>query len=341
MANQCLRFGPEKGCDPSPQSLETRDLVFLDASQAAEAQFWVPINYRQLSAGELNGRMEVVDLPDMTVFHECHDQSLNKSGVLPPGQCTLSFIDRGHRDARFCQFYGADGVFFQPEQHEFDILMPGGQANTYARIDQQQLIRALQILDVALAEQLARSRSLQYLGFNAKARLSRAMHQVLALGQAPGTGRGGADPDGLRATLMEQILLAITASDGPLSGDAPQLHGRRRTWRMARAAREFLEDCLHRGITPGMVDLCAHLRVSERTLRYVFREWMGCPPGAYLRRLRLNGVRAELLAPGPATTSVTAVATRWGFLEMGHFSRDYRTLFHEKPSVTLTRALTA
>ncbi|WP_083848445.1 helix-turn-helix domain-containing protein [Thiorhodovibrio frisius] len=60
------------------------------------------------------------------------------------------------------------------------------------------------------------------------------------------------------------------------------------------------------GHNPWNVDLCAHLHVSERTLRYVFNEQMGCPPATYLRRLRLNGARAELLAPGAATTSVTA-----------------------------------
>lgn len=328
------------GPDPG---LASRDLALIDASQAADAQCWVPITYRQISTGSFSGRMDIVDFQDVTIFNECHEQSVNKSGALPPGQCTLSFIDRGHRDARFSQFVidGDDVAFFQPEQHEFDILMPGGHANTYARIDQTALIRDLHILDSALADRLGEARSLQSLGPTGKARLEHVMHAMLHMGQAPGTGQGGADPGGLHATLKEQILLAITASGAPLSGDAPHLHARRRTWRIARAARELMEDALNRGMTPGILDLCAQLHVSERTLRYVFNEQMGCPPGTYLRRLRLNGVRAELLAPNAATTSVTAVATRWGFLQMGHFSRDYRALFHEKPSVTLARALTA
>ncbi|WP_190275796.1 helix-turn-helix domain-containing protein [Thiorhodovibrio frisius] len=323
------------------QDRSSRNLAFIDASQAAGAQSWVPIIYRQISPGQFHGRMDIVDFGDLTLVHEQHHQSVNKSGALPPGQCTLSFIDRGHHDARFSQFViaGEDLAFFQPEQHEFDILMPGGHTNSYARIDQNALIRDLHILDAALADRLGASRSLQSLGTVGKARLERVMHQILTVGKAPGTGRGGADPAGLHAILKEQILLAITASGPWHSGDAPYLHGRRRAWRTARAAREFMEDCLNRGITPGMVDLCAHLHVSERTLRYVFNEQMGCPPATYLRRLRLNGARAELLDPGAATTSVTAVATRWGFLQMGHFSRDYRALFHEKPSLTLARAL--
>jgi AraC-like DNA-binding protein len=342
-----LSPAPESNADPAtasttaerPSGLGSRHLALIDASQAAEAQSWVPITYRQLTAGQFHGHMDIIDLRDVAVFYECHDQSVNKSGALPAGQCTLSFINQGHKDARFCQFHGQDVVFFQPEQHEFDIVMPGGRANTYVRIDQSALIRDLHILDASLADCLGQSRSLESLGLAGKARLHRVMQEVITIAKGPGTGRDGADPAGLRAVLIEQILLAIIVSGRPLSGDAPHLHGRRRAWRIARAAREFMEDCLHRGITPGIVDLCAHLHVSERTLRYAFNEQMGCPPGTYLRRLRLNGVRAELLHPGTATTSVTAAATRWGFLQMGHFSRDYRTLFHEKPSVTLARAL--
>ncbi|EIC21466.1 hypothetical protein [Thiorhodovibrio frisius] len=118
--------------------LASRELAFIDASQAADAQSWVPITYRQISPGQFSGRMDMVDFNNVTVVHEQHHQSVNKSGALPPGQCTLSFIDRGHHDARFSQFViaGEDLAFFQPEQHEFDILMPGGHTNTYARIDQ-------------------------------------------------------------------------------------------------------------------------------------------------------------------------------------------------------------
>jgi AraC family ethanolamine operon transcriptional activator len=99
-----------------------------------------------------------------------------------------------------------------------------------------------------------------------------------------------------------------------------------------------MESCLHTGTLPDMVDLCRHVRVSERTLRNAFRSQFGHPPGVYLRLIRFNGVRTELLHASPTTTSVTAAATRWGFIQLGRFAHDYRVLFGERPSETLARS---
>jgi AraC family ethanolamine operon transcriptional activator len=58
-------------------------------------------------------------------------------------------------------------------------------------------------------------------------------------------------------------------------------------------------------------------------------------PAYYFKARRLNGVRAELRDGDPASTSVQAVALRWGFWHLGQFSVDYRRHFGELPSVTL------
>jgi len=316
-------------------------LALIDASEAAEVQDWVSITYRQLSAGRFSGRMAAVDLAGVGLFHECHDQVVSKTGALPRGQCTVSFIDRGDSNARFSQFVidGPDVAFFQPECDEFDIVVPAGRATTYARIDQDELLRKLAVLSPPLADQLLSCRGLQSLGLSSRAYLERAMHSLLATGKGRMAGHAGIDPRALRRNLMEQILHAITAAGDPRSGCAPNLQGRRRAWRIVRAARELMEARLRQGRVPDMVDLCARTGVSERTLRNAFQDQLGYPPSVYLRVIRLNGVRAELLNPIPHLTSVTAAATDWGFVQLGRFASDYRSLFKELPSVTLARAL--
>jgi AraC-like DNA-binding protein len=77
--------------------------------------------------------------------------------------------------------------------------------------------------------------------------------------------------------------------------------------------------------------------VTEQTLQNAFKSLFGMTPHKFLRNLKLNHVRHELLAADPSQTTVVAVANRWGFTHMGHFSGYYTRLFGENPSVTLQR----
>jgi transcriptional regulator GlxA family with amidase domain len=58
---------------------------------------------------------------------------------------------------------------------------------------------------------------------------------------------------------------------------------------------------------------------------------------SYLREIRLQHVRKDLSAADPTETTVTEIATRWGFLHPGRFSAQYRERFGEPPSATLRR----
>lgn len=77
--------------------------------------------------------------------------------------------------------------------------------------------------------------------------------------------------------------------------------------------------------------------VSVRTLHAAFQERLGESPMAYVRRIRLDHVRAELLRSDPEQVRVTDVATRWGFRHLSRFAQQYRDQFAELPSVTLHR----
>ncbi|MFM7512484.1 MAG: helix-turn-helix domain-containing protein [Cyanobium sp.] len=81
--------------------------------------------------------------------------------------------------------------------------------------------------------------------------------------------------------------------------------------------------------------LCRQVAAGRRTLQQGFREQLGMGPMAFLKLRRLQGVSRELLAADPNTTTITELAIRWGFLNLGHFTHDYRMLFGELPSSTL------
>jgi AraC-like DNA-binding protein len=85
-------------------------------------------------------------------------------------------------------------------------------------------------------------------------------------------------------------------------------------------------------------EVCAAIGVSERTLRLHCLEHLGLSPHRYLLLRRMNQARRALAAADPTMTTVTAVAMRYGFWELGQFSVGYRHIFGEPPSVTLQRS---
>lgn len=87
--------------------------------------------------------------------------------------------------------------------------------------------------------------------------------------------------------------------------------------------------------------LCAALSVSERTLRKAFHGIRGLPPCRHLRMLRLAQARRALMDTDSSLSTVTEIATGFGFLELGRFSVEYRRAFGESPSQTLQRASSA
>jgi AraC-like DNA-binding protein len=72
-----------------------------------------------------------------------------------------------------------------------------------------------------------------------------------------------------------------------------------------------------------------------RSLYAGFKEYLGVSPMQYLRDLRMECARTELMS-GEAS-NVSGVALRWGFAHLGRFSNDYKLRYGETPSQTLRR----
>jgi AraC-like DNA-binding protein len=81
-------------------------------------------------------------------------------------------------------------------------------------------------------------------------------------------------------------------------------------------------------------DICALIGATEQTLRRCCREQLGISPKRFLLLRRMQLARRALCAGAP-TATVTSVATRFGFWDLGRFASVYRSLFGESPSATL------
>jgi AraC-like DNA-binding protein len=101
--------------------------------------------------------------------------------------------------------------------------------------------------------------------------------------------------------------------------------------RFHRAVEENPEQALF------IPELCTAIGVSERTLRICCQEQLGVSPKQYLLLRRMHLVRRGLRESAPTATTVTEIATRYGFWQFGRFAGEYKSLFGELPSTTLGR----
>lgn len=134
----------------------------------------------------------------------------------------------------------------------------------------------------------------------------------------------------LEQKLLHLMVRCLASGDGEEGSRSNRRHG---------ATVSRLEDLLaaNSGRPLHLAEICATIGVSERTLRLCCQEHLGMGPIQYLWLRRMNLAHAALVGAPPGTATVTDVATRFGFWELGRFSVAYRTLFGESPSQTLAK----
>lgn len=99
-----------------------------------------------------------------------------------------------------------------------------------------------------------------------------------------------------------------------------------------RACETYMREHIDESIS--LQDLSDACGFRPRSLINAFEAFTGVSPMAYLKALRLNGVREALGAAGRENVRIIDVAMDWGFEHMGHFAADYRAMFGERPSET-------
>ena len=102
--------------------------------------------------------------------------------------------------------------------------------------------------------------------------------------------------------------------------------------RRVRDVVEVIEQSPEVHYTVG--DLAAIANVSARALQGAFHNELGIGPMQFVRQVRLDRTRADLRA---GDETVSSVAHRWGFGNLGRFAQLYRCRFGELPSETLSR----
>ncbi|GGY02217.1 helix-turn-helix domain-containing protein [Paludibacterium paludis] len=300
--------------------------------QACAITAWQQL-YDQLQPGRFAGYLKELWLDRLQCFEEFTNRALRQSCIVWPGAYWFGIPCPGQPDAaRDGSTVDDNLITISPGGEEFELTTPGDFHIMGLVVPRDALETHANItLDGGLPAVLANTPLLQV---NPARKREFIRRQRELLTEAERSRLGPSDVVAYRFMRHELLdnLTDLLASASP--APAP-LRSRQQHWRQVRRARDF---AMSQPDVPLVVaDLCNHLNVSRRTLQNIFHNTLGICPLSYLKAMRLNAVRRELLSPESRYLSVQDAATDWGFWHLSQFAVDYGRLFGEKPSDTLRR----
>ncbi|SKC99399.1 AraC-type DNA-binding protein [Burkholderia sp. CF099] len=289
------------------------------------------LEYTQFSAGRYECHSQEVRLEGVQLYTEDGNATMHQRGaawnnsyvfVIP---CQMR--QSGRMDGR--QWYGNIAAF--RGEHEFDVLVPpmkllvasisrdlfSNYLSTVEHIDASDCLkRGMQTVENP-TWQSQHGRALESL-------VDRCCEhpEMLAYAQT-------------RTVITHALMESLT----PLMLDTAALdiasHRKLQPTEIVRWARDFVMAHIEQPLQ--IIDVCRALGVSRRALQYGFQDVLNVSPVTYLRLVRLNRARRDLVNASGAL-QVKDVAARWGFWHLSRFSAEYKQMFNELPSETLRRS---
>ncbi|MEP7101282.1 MAG: helix-turn-helix domain-containing protein [Burkholderiales bacterium] len=300
--------------------------VHLHASSVRE---WRQ-TYSQISAGPLQSSLAQITTERCHVFREQINQRIVQQGEAPRGKVCFA-VPLAVPGAARVQGREADDkcIFVLQGGDEFMFHMPTGTDILSITFDREEFDRALSCtLWPTGISALLRQPVVQvpvHRLVESRSRLLALFDAALARPELVAT------PEAERQLEQAMLgeLLRLVADPGC---DRNQRHG--------SSSRSFIVEKCHRltvenaASAPSVVDLCQRLRVSRRTVQNSFQSVTATNPVNYIRSIRLNGARRELMTTTSADVSIGDAAAQWGFFHLSHFAAEYQQLFGELPSQT-------
>ena len=272
--------------------------------------------------------------PDLLVQRFRFSRTYFQRGASPKGMRTFGLVDAaGHEVSMFGESLGDSDLALFRQNGEFDSVSQPGFGCIAISIADECLEGAFEASET-VPECSGPLGGANLLG-TAPAALARLRQRAIAILQrleARACDRACSEIlEELTFELPAELVSAIHSANGR----ARRSPSRVRDLALRRALSlidERMQD------PPTVRMLCQEVGVGWTTLVQAFREKFGVTPKAYLRAVRLNRVRADLVM-APPKVIIADVANRWGFWHMGQFAADYRRQFGELPSDTRRREI--
>jgi AraC family transcriptional regulator, ethanolamine operon transcriptional activator len=303
--------------------------VFEDADRHAHALSGWDQRYDQVGEGTFRSTIKQVAASGVQVFQESANVRMVQRGQLPPGRATFGLMLGG----------GAPFSFQGVKVDETALIFTAG-AKEFLLHSPSNMSMLGVAIDIPVLERLADTEGFEL-------RDGMLAQQVLNIPAAAGARAGRRIVGAVESALADSASLIAPDAERRFEHavaesilDLLTFHVPTREDRLTYACRCDIVKRSHdlvlaRPEQPvSILDLCASLRVSRRTIQNSFQSVTQMNPIAYLRAVRLAQVRRLLTTTSHRDIPVREAAMRWGFSNLGHFASDYKSHFGELPSQT-------
>ena len=313
-------------------ALHARVLCDVD-EQARSLSGWTQ-EYQQLGCGKYAGAVTSLFLPQAELIIESSNLQLHQVGEVPTDTIVLGCaLDAGGHGWLSGKKFEDNTLIVLASGHELDFRTPPDLTAAALVVDARVFEHYLLVFDSGASFDVAvRNKFASIPPSMAKALRDCVRSTVNDIHSGAINLSRPALKAAFQGALIGQFIHALGGLNTSKQSIPRSALLRRRT---VNKAVEFIRAHIDEQI--NIIDVCLALNVESRVLLYCFQEVLGLAPVAYLKYLRLNHVRRQLMLADTQLGDIGNVAARWGFWHMSRFASEYRKLFGELPSETVQR----
>lgn len=286
--------------------------IFLD-----EVRAW-DLDFRLINSGGFLGHLIQVTSSDVFITYARFEQDLHQMGSTPPGFRTFGIP--GPR----CQ-----GFWWRNQQISSDCLLVFPSSNELMSVSREDFEVFTISLSLNYIDWISDQLGIQpELGKEVIALDYKRVNILRRLAQTTIESANASSNRYTLQSLAKELLSCCTADT-----KTAEIRKRKRDHAISRIL-EFLAS--NPAAITDISGLCRVANVSERTLQYAFMERYGIPPNVFVKRWKLNSARRLLWQMDPESGSVMEACIKLGFQYPSQFTQEYKDLFAELPSRTLS-----
>jgi len=284
------------------------------------------LSYQQISKGRFSGDLHELHLDGIQIFKEKITESVFQQGDSQPDSLCFGVFEHLSGDARWLgEPINLNDLTFTHNGGELMLKTPKHSSLCGVSIPNEL------IHDLIDETALSKINSIKNSAFSTQVR-QQIDYMLTGLIQHPIS----ATNQHARRQFHSDIRGLVSNFANLLNGNEPAQQHINRTKFIIKARRTVA--MLHEAIIENrdksltIDDLCKISFTSRRGLHNCFIAVTGQSPAAFLKIVRLNGVK-QALVNGDRET-VSEVAMDWGFWHLSQFTQDYKKMFAELPSQT-------